>query len=165
MRGRQAFARLDSLQPQLYYEAAAPFGCLRGGRQPLTITRASNPRDSDPAMNHNQIVGKWGEQAAADYLTAHGYEIIGRNLRTPYGEIDLLARSQLDTVFVEVKARTSKALGPPEISVGPRKQAHMIACAQHYAQQNLIDHWRIDVVAVEKAAGKIQVTHFQNAVS
>ena len=116
-------------------------------------------------MNRNQSIGKWGEQAAADFLTARGYEIIGRNLRTPYGEIDLLARLQLHTVFVEVKARTSRVLGPPEISVGPHKQAHMIASAQYYAQQNLIDHWRIDVISVERVAGKVQITHFQNALS
>jgi putative endonuclease len=116
-------------------------------------------------MSRNQRVGKWGEQAAAEYLAARGYEILGRNLHTPHGEIDLLARIEEQTVFVEVKARTSSFLGPPEISVGPQKQAHMIACAEHYAQQNNLDHWRIDVIAVEKVAGRAEITHFQNAIS
>src|SRR5512138_3815952 len=101
-------------------------------------------------MNRNQQVGRWGEDAAAEYLISKGYEIMGRNLRTPYGEIDILARREAISVFVEVKARTSSSLGPPEIAVGPRKQSHMIACAQHFAQQNGIDHWRIDVIAVER---------------
>ena len=116
-------------------------------------------------MGRNQRIGEWGEQAAADYLRLHGYEVIGRNIRTPYGEIDLLARLGTQLVFVEVKARTGKFLGPPEISVGPRKQAHMIACAEHYAQQNQIDEWRIDVIAVEKVAGRTEITQFENAVS
>ena len=116
-------------------------------------------------MSRNQRIGRWGEQAAADYLAASGYEVLERNLRTPYGEIDLVVRKDALTVFVEVKARTSRSLGPPEIAVGHRKQAHMQACAQHYAQQNLIDHWRIDVIAVEKIGGEARITHFENALS
>lgn len=116
-------------------------------------------------MSRNQRIGGWGEQVAADYLAAHGYELLDRNLRTPYGEIDLVTRKDALIVFVEVKARTSRSLGPPEIAVGPRKQAHMLACAQHYAQQNFVDHWRIDVIAVEKIAGEARITHFENALS
>ena len=85
--------------------------------------------------------------------------------RTPHGEIDILARHDELWVFVEVKARTSGTLGPPEIAVGPRKQAHMRAAAEFYAQQNLIDHWRIDVIAVERIDGQPRITHFENALS
>jgi putative endonuclease len=116
-------------------------------------------------MSRNQRIGRWGEEAAAGYLAARGYELLHRNLRTPYGEIDLVARKDELTVFVEVKARTSRSLGPPEIAVGPRKQAHMQACALHYAQQNRIDHWRIDVIAVERVTGEARITHFENALS
>jgi ATP-dependent Lhr-like helicase len=65
-------------------------------------------------MGRNQRIGKWGEDAAVAYLQARGYEIVTRNLRTPHGEIDILARFEGLWVFVEVKARTSTALGPPE---------------------------------------------------
>ena len=116
-------------------------------------------------MSRNQRIGRWGEQAAAEYLSACGYDVVERNCRTPYGEIDLVVRKQEQTVFVEVKARTSGSFGPPEIGVGPRKQAHMIACAQHYAQQNGIDHWQIDVVAVERTSGRTRIRHFENAIS
>jgi putative endonuclease len=115
-------------------------------------------------IKRNQRVGKWGEQAAADYLTAQGYEIMARNVRTPYGEIDLIAHKDDFTIFVEVKARTSSSLGPPEIAVTPRKRQHMVDCAEHYAQQNEIDHWQIDVIAVEEIAGKAKITHFENAI-
>jgi putative endonuclease len=116
-------------------------------------------------MTRNQAVGRWGEQAAADYLCGQGYEIVARNTRTPYGEIDLIARKDGITVFVEVKARTGKAFGPPEVAVTARKQAHMLACAESYAQQNELDHWQIDVVAVERIDERIEIMHFQNAVS
>jgi putative endonuclease len=116
-------------------------------------------------MTRNQRIGKWGEQAAADYLIKRGYEIVAGNVRTPYGEIDLIVKKDSFLVFVEVKARTSKTFGPPEVAVTPRKQQHMLSCAEHYAQQNEIDHWQIDVIAVERVAGRPKITHFENAIS
>lgn len=116
-------------------------------------------------MNHNRRVGTWGEQAAANYLAERGYEIAARNIRTPYGEIDLIVLKDGLTIFVEVKARTSQSLGPPEIAVTPRKQAHMLACAGSYAQKHGIDHWQIDVIAVQDLDHHTQIAHFENAVS
>ncbi len=116
-------------------------------------------------MNSKQSVGRWGEQAAVDFLCLHGYEVAARNVRTPYGEIDIIARKDGITVFIEVKTRTGKAFGPPEVAVTPRKQAHMLACAEYYCQQNDIDHWQIDVIAVERANGRTEITHFQRAIS
>ena len=115
-------------------------------------------------MSRNQRVGQWGEQAAADFLVERGYQLIARNVRTPYGEIDLIVSKDGFTVFVEVKARTSARYGPPEVAVTPRKQAHMLACAEHYAQHNEIDRWQVDVIAVEEAQGKPVITHFENAI-
>jgi putative endonuclease len=113
----------------------------------------------------NQIVGQWGESVAAGYLEERGYNLIARNLRTPYGEIDILAEKDGLTIFVEVKTRTSSSLGPPEISITPRKQEHMLAAAEHYAQGNELDHWQIDVIAVEGKPGEQPVfTHFENAI-
>ena len=116
-------------------------------------------------MSRNQSVGRWGEQAAADFLCERGYALVARNVRTPYGEIDVIASKDGITVFVEVKARTGRSYGPPEVAVTPRKQAHMLACASHYAQENELDHWQIDVIAVERQQGKVMITHFENAVS
>ena len=84
-------------------------------------------------MKHNQKIGKWGEEAVTAYLTERGYEILGRNARTPYGEIDIIAKQADICIFVEVKTRTSNKMGLPEESVNLRKQAHMLACAEYYA--------------------------------
>ena len=116
-------------------------------------------------MTHNQRVGKWGEKAAASYLNTHGYEIVKINVRTPYGEIDLIAKKDDLMIFVEVKARTSKTYGPPEVAVTPRKQQHMVSCAEYYAQQNEIDHWQIDVLAIEQVGDKTEIKHFENAIA
>lgn len=116
-------------------------------------------------MKHNQTIGKWGEEAVAAYLKERGYEIMARNARTPYGEIDIVAKQADITIFVEVKTRTSKKMGLPEESVNSRKQAHMLACAEHYAAENAIDHWQIDVISVEGKVGvEPKFTHFENAI-
>ncbi len=116
-------------------------------------------------MKHNQKIGKWGEDAVTTYLEQRGYEIITRNARTPYGEIDIVAKQADITIFVEVKTRTSNKMGLPEESVNPRKQAHMLACAEYYAAENGIDHWQIDVISVEGKVGlEPKITHFENAV-
>ncbi len=116
-------------------------------------------------MKHNQRIGKWGEETAAEYLTERGYEIIARNVRTPYGEIDIVARQSDITIFVEVKARTSNKMGLPEESITPHKREHMLATADHYAAEHEIDHWQIDVIAIEgKPDMKPKITHFENAI-
>ena len=116
-------------------------------------------------MKHNQKIGKWGEEAVAAYLTERGYEIIARNARTPYGEIDIVTKQADICIFVEVKTRTSKTMGLPEESVNLRKQAHMLACAEHYAAENKIDHWQIDVISVEGKVGlEPKITHFENVI-
>ncbi|GAB4460879.1 MAG: YraN family protein [Anaerolineales bacterium] len=116
-------------------------------------------------MTHNQRVGKWGEQTAAQYLAQKGCEILGQNVRTPYGEIDIVARQGDLTLFVEVKTRTSNRMGLPEEAITARKREHMIACAEHYAAEHEIDHWQIDVISVEGKPGSTpKVTYFENAI-
>jgi putative endonuclease len=116
-------------------------------------------------MKHNQSVGKWGENAVATYLVERGYEILARNARTPYGEIDIVTKQGDITIFIEVKTLTSSKSFFPEQNVTARKQAHMLACAEHYAAENGIDHWQIDVIAVEGKVGlEPKITHFENAI-
>jgi len=116
-------------------------------------------------VTHNQRVGKWGEAIAAEFLSERNYEILARNIRTPYGEIDIIAKQKDITIFVEVKTRTSNKMGLPEESITPRKRQHMIAAAEQYAADNAVDHWQIDVIAVEGKPGTTPtITHFENAI-
>ncbi len=117
-------------------------------------------------MKHNQKIGQWGEQAAAEYLQRQGYEILEKNARTPYGEIDLVAKLEAVTIFVEVKARTTRSFGLPEQAITPRKLAHMLACAEHYAAEHAIETWQLDVLAVEGAPGVTpRIEHFENVAT
>jgi putative endonuclease len=127
-----------------------------------------------------QSLGRWGENLAAEYLANQGYTIIERNFRTPYGELDLVARQiiadqSIDiasgfavvTVFVEVKTRSSLTYGLPEESVTPRKQAHLLNAANSYIQAHpeLGGDWRIDVIAIQRYPDKQpEITHFENVL-
>jgi len=116
-------------------------------------------------VKHNQRVGKWGEESASEYLLQKGYEVVGHNVPTPYGEIDIIARQGDILIFVEVKTRTSNKMGVPEESITARKREHMIACAEHYAMENEIDNWQIDVISVEGKPGtNPRITYFENAI-
>ncbi len=53
--------------------------------------------------------GRFGERLGVLWLGLKGYRLLGRNLRTPFGEIDLLARRGRWLIAVEVKARNDMA--------------------------------------------------------
>ena len=72
--------------------------------------------------------GLSAESRAAAYLIAKGYRILAKRFRTPYGEIDLVARRRNLIAFVEVKARAS--LDDAAWAVTPRQQQRIINAAQ-----------------------------------
>jgi putative endonuclease len=115
-----------------------------------------------------QRLGRWGERLAAVYLEQRGYTILAYNARTPYGELDLVARQDGVTVFVEVKTRRSTAFGLPETAITPTKQAHLLSAAQSYLQTHpdLEGDWRVDVIAICRLAAanaEPEIVHFENA--
>jgi putative endonuclease len=70
-------------------------------------------------------IGRLAEARAAEHLSSLGYEILARNARTKYGELDLVVLDRPALVFVEVKAtRAGSKVGParPVLWVTPRKQ-------------------------------------------
>lgn len=122
-------------------------------------------------MSDTQAAGRWGEAQAAAFLERSGYRILARNVRTPHGELDIVAQAPEEphmVVFVEVKTRRSDSLGPPEISVTALKQAHLLASAEAFLLEHpdLDGDWRVDVIAVQgRPGGKPpHIEHFENAL-
>ncbi len=75
--------------------------------------------------------GRRGETLAAWLLRLKFYRILGRRVRTPLGEIDLIARAPSGVVcFVEVKARAGE--GAAADALGPRQQARIARAAELY---------------------------------
>lgn len=116
----------------------------------------------------NQALGAWGEQTARAYLEELGFSFVAENVRTPYGEIDLVMRKDTQTHFVEVKTRRSSRFGFPEEAVDEHKAAHLIDSAQSFLQEHpeYDTGWQIDVVAIWLKGGKNapEIKVFENAV-
>lgn len=127
--------------------------CRSKGALPVTMTR------------NRLTLGRQGEDAAAHYLKRKGMTILARNLRTPVGEIDLVARHRRFLVFVEVKTRRGSLFGSPFEAVGPRKQGQIIRAAKWYLnaipQQKLQP--RFDVVAIMVCGDELRIEHLPGA--
>jgi putative endonuclease len=119
--------------------------------------RSHRGADSSIEMgaDRRRAFGALGEQAAAAWLRGRGYEIVARNVRTRYGEIDLVARDGATLVFVEVKARSGPRFGHPLESVGARKRARLARLAAAFMHEHGIepDRIRFDAVAVYLGPG------------
>ncbi len=102
-------------------------------------------------MMEKRDLGKKGEAIAASLLQSRGYEILARNFRSRFGEVDIVALDEGTLVFVEVKTRWSKEYGKPEEAVGPGKIRSITKVGQYYraTHKDLPEAERIDLVAIE----------------
>jgi len=110
-------------------------------------------------------LGQLGEEAAREFLAASGYRIRETNVRTRFGEIDIVAEEDGVLVFIEVKARRENALVEPFAAVGREKQRRLARLAREYIAQNRLDGRpaRFDVVAVWERKGELRLEVLQNA--
>ena len=69
---------------------------------------------------------------AAAFLESHGLVIIARNVRSRFGEIDLIAKERDTVVFVEVRLRRSAHFGGASASITAAKRSRLSAAAQTY---------------------------------
>ena len=95
--------------------------------------------------------GRWAERAAAMLLRLKGFRILGRNVRTPAGELDIVARRGRLVVFCEVKARADADTAAA--ALGPRQQARIERAALAYLQRRRATadtEVRFDVVLVPR---------------
>ena len=115
-------------------------------------------------MTYQQRIGNLGEEIAAVFLGDLGYQLLEKNFRTPYGELDIIMIDSDILVFVEVKTRTTTSFGSPESSITHTKLERIHNSAllwlQSHPDQN--DDWRIDVVAILlNAEGMVEdIQHF-----
>jgi putative endonuclease len=96
-------------------------------------------------------LGKLGESIASDELRRRGYAISAIRYRTRFGEIDIVSSLGNVVVFVEVKARRSRAYGGAAEAVSPRKRRRIAAMALDYLAWagRLESPCRFDVVAID----------------
>jgi putative endonuclease len=113
-------------------------------------------------MRAKDVLGKSGEQAAAEYLESCGLRILDRNWRCADGEIDIVAVERHTLVVCEVKSRTGKRYGSPLEAVSRAKRARLRRLAVQWLNAHGVrfDQVRIDVVGlVYEGTGGFTVEH------
>jgi putative endonuclease len=123
---------------------------------------------SDPRRRTGSIA----EEIVARRLATAGVEILARNARTRYGELDLVALDGGTLVFVEVKAgRLGAAFGPerPILAIGPRKQRQVRRLATAWmAERRRLPRYheiRFDAIGVtlDRAGNVVELEHIRAA--
>jgi putative endonuclease len=119
-----------------------------------------------------QQIGRAAEDLVAERLASAGWEIVERNARTRYGELDIVALDGATLVFVEVKAgRESSAFGPerPVLGVSPRKQLRVRRLATAWMSERRdaprYSEIRFDAVGVsfDRSGHATEVEHIRGA--
>jgi putative endonuclease len=112
------------------------------------------------------VLGKKGEDLAAQHLENKGYTILERNYHFQKAEVDLVAYYGFEIIFVEVKTRSSSQFGEPEEFVDEAKQKLIWGAAEAWLYERKMEGSpiRFDVIAV-KAESETQfyIKHFENA--
>jgi len=110
--------------------------------------------------------GRRAEEAATDYLRSRGHEVIGRNVRTPVGEMDILSREGRALVVTEVKARAGQEFGDALESVGYSKVSRLRAAAAwwtaHHAGGPYEVRFDVITVALGRHGGLLSLVHMRD---
>ena len=102
----------------------------------------------------SRLLGRWGEDQAADYLRRKGYRILAANWKCRFGEIDLVAEDGVYLCFVEVKLRKNAAFGTAGAFVDRRKQDRLRTSATIYLSRHPTDlQPRFDVMEIYAPRG------------
>jgi putative endonuclease len=116
--------------------------------------------DTPNAEKNTILIGKAGEDLAAQFLVRRGFRLVCANFKVPIGrnrrgvavtgEIDLIALDENSLCFIEVKTRSSDEFASPLAAVDLRKQRQITRTAKIYRKifglQNT--NFRYDVVSI-----------------
>ena len=115
-------------------------------------------------MTAPNLLGKAGEDAAADYLIRKGYVLLDRNWRKNRLELDIVASKDGVLVFVEVKTRRNTDFREPHEAVDWKKIRHIVVAADAYIKLHDIEaDVRFDIIDVVGTKGQFRITHIEDA--
>jgi len=121
-------------------------------------------------QNQRQKIGQVGENIATNYLKEKGYKILDRNLKTKWGELDIVANKNKTIIFVEVKTLIKKPnssfLPEDEITFHKAKQLQKMAQIYLSCKKLPLDiAQQIDIIAIEfNTLNDYTVRHTENAI-
>jgi putative endonuclease len=113
-------------------------------------------------MNAKDVLGRQGEQLAAEFLATAGLQILDRNWRCSRGEIDIVAVDGRALVVCEVKTRSGVRFGTPLEAITRQKARRLRYLAVQWVRDHgvLFDQIRIDVIGVlQTGPGQFSIEH------
>ena len=114
-------------------------------------------------METHLDTGRTGEEKAAQWLQQRGYDILHRNWRYSYYEIDIIARYKGRLHFVEVKLRSSKNFGMPEVHVNKKKFKFLAQAADQFLFLNQqYKHIQFDILSINILNGQNEIFFIQD---
>ena len=115
-------------------------------------------------MAKHNVLGKQGEEYAAQYLEKEGYEILDRNWMSGHKDLDIVTVKDNTLVFVEVKTRSSMDWGDPEDAVTDKKIRSIVHSADAYIRYNCLDmDVRFDIISIVTDDEGYTVEHIKEA--
>lgn len=144
----------DALYPNYGFAAHAGYGVARHRQAieaygvtplhrlsfaPLKKFQAEKPvegsvtKPSTPQAKNSRVIGNESEEAAAQELVQRGHELLERNWRTKWCEIDIVSQRKGILYFTEVKHRKTDTAGGGIAAITPKKQRQMEFAARLYA--------------------------------
>ncbi|MCQ9342374.1 YraN family protein [Corynebacterium sp. 153RC1] len=113
-------------------------------------------------QHQRDVLGKKGENIAARWLAARGHTLLARNVRYPVGEIDIITSDpQGNTVFVEVKTRSTTAFGSVE-SITRAKMHRLRKAAALWLKENPCQSIRFDALIIQMGRHQdLKVDYYQ----
>jgi ribonuclease HII len=94
-------------------------------------------------------IGDTAEDAATKYLVHQGHEIIDRNWRTKFCEIDIISQHEDTIYFTEVKYRKKDDQGGGLAAITAQKHRQMKFAAEYYALKNNVRDSDLRLAAID----------------
>jgi putative endonuclease len=120
-------------------------------------------------------IGRIGEDLAARWLSGHGYRIVERNFRKPYGEIDIVAQKGGLVCFCEVKTQSCDVPHRTELAFRPEdhmnleKRKRQKRVIEAYLDERKVGEetdWRVDLICVyvDSGGGPSEIEAFEDVI-
>lgn len=143
-------------------ESAEGIFAHRYGKNPSSF-RAPSPSKSlsgnisEISFENSKQLGDFAEEKVADFLRSEEHEVLARNWRTKFCEIDIVSRKEEVFYFTEVKYRKTADFGGGEAAISSKKIEQMKFAAEFFAHQNKLENVELRLLGAIVEGEKFEI--------